>query len=274
MKIKKIKWKNHPILGNLELDVVDPITGIPFDTILLAGENGTGKTTILETVSTFLNQGSFEYFEYIEYLAEGKVMIAVPAEDHSIEDFYDAIDESGVKINMRTNKSNINSVVDDNPLNIRFNGCVFSKARADYKTTKITSTTTKSLDLSKYNIDQEDDFTSSKQLIVDVQNQDNSEYVDINKNQGLMPKSWDEFYPTSKIYRFESAFNAFFDKLKYDKVADYNNEKAILFKKNNKSISIDNLSTGEKQIVFRGIYLLKNSKNLTGAALEGVWDLA
>src|SRR5690606_78649 len=41
----------------------------------------------------------------------------------------------------------------------------------------------------------------------------------------------------------------------------------ILFKKNNKEISIDNLSTGEKQIVFRGIYLLRNNQQLKQSAI-------
>ena len=50
-------------------------------------------------------------------------------------------------------------------------------------------------------------------------------------------------------------------------VPNSNSEKEILFKKNNKSISIDKLSTGEKQIVFRGIYLLKNNKKLNGSAI-------
>ena len=42
-------------------------------------------------------------------------------------------------------------------------------------------------------------------------------------------------------------------------------EKKILFKKNITLVPIDNLSTGEKQIVFRGAYLLKNINNLDGA---------
>ena len=61
MLIKKIKWANHPVLGNLELDLFNSTTGQPYQTIVLAGENGTGKTTVLETISRFLNIGSFQY---------------------------------------------------------------------------------------------------------------------------------------------------------------------------------------------------------------------
>ena len=40
--IKKIKWNNHPIIGNLELDFTKP-DGTPYNTIVIAGENGSGK---------------------------------------------------------------------------------------------------------------------------------------------------------------------------------------------------------------------------------------
>ena len=64
MKIRKVKWANHPILGNLELDFITPATNKPYSTIVLAGENGTGKTTILETINTFLCFGTFVPFNY------------------------------------------------------------------------------------------------------------------------------------------------------------------------------------------------------------------
>lgn len=37
--IRKIKWKNHKVLGNLELDFNRSDGGI-YNTIVLAGENG------------------------------------------------------------------------------------------------------------------------------------------------------------------------------------------------------------------------------------------
>ena len=79
MKIRKVKWANHPILGNLELDFINPATNKPYSTIVLAGENGTGKTTILETLNTFLSIGSFEPFDGIEYEVEDKRYILTPS---------------------------------------------------------------------------------------------------------------------------------------------------------------------------------------------------
>jgi len=132
MKIKKVKWNNHPILGNLEIDFVNPSTGQPFDTVVFAGENGTGKTTILETISTFLNMGSFEYFDYIEYIVAGNTFKAVPTgENSTIKDFYNMVDSGGRATQIRSNKNNNRQQIETNTLDIRHHGCVFSKARAD-----------------------------------------------------------------------------------------------------------------------------------------------
>lgn len=49
MRIKKIKYKDHNILGNLELDFTNK-NGEAEDMILIAGENGCGKTTIINDI--------------------------------------------------------------------------------------------------------------------------------------------------------------------------------------------------------------------------------
>lgn len=269
MKITQVKWSNHPILGDLCLDFNNSSTNSPYETIIFAGENGTGKSTILEIISNFLSAGSFEYFDYICYVTEeGKHFKAVPTSDGSThKNFFDLIDENQQRIRVREDRNNNREKMDSNVDDLRYYGCVYSRARADYKTKKITTTTTSSLDKEKYDIDGNDDFTSLKQLIVDVVNQDNNEYAEVNKTLGATPKSWGDFYPDSNLFRFKNAFDNFFDKLSYEKITDLDNEKTITFTKNGSSIPVDKLSTGEKQIVFRGVYLLRNSDLLNGSAI-------
>lgn len=45
-KIRKVHINGHPILGDLNLDFCGP-NGRAVDTVILAGENGAGKSTIM-----------------------------------------------------------------------------------------------------------------------------------------------------------------------------------------------------------------------------------
>ena len=272
MKIRKVKWANHPILGNLELDLVNPATNKPYSTVVLAGENGTGKTTILETLNTFLSIGSFEPFDAIEYEVEEKRYILTPATiPGSNKTFFTRYDvENDSSENINTDKFNRPNSIQSDDKDPRSYGSVFSRPRADYKTNKIESVKTNELDKNKYDSDNDDNFTSLKQLIVDVQNQDNEQYRDINdkrNQQGQLPMSTADFEPTSKIYRFKSAFNGFFETIKYKKVGNASGEKVVIFEKNGIEIPLDVLSTGEKQIVFRGAYLLRNINVLKNSTI-------
>ncbi len=277
MKIKKVKWKDHPILWNLELDLTNSHTWEPYSTIIFAWENGTWKSTILETISTFLNGLTFEYFEYIEYTCAWENLKALPFEvpttgnPENYKDFYEILQEDWNKIQIQTSKTSKNSEMDNNPLNIRYAWCVYSKARADYKTEPIKSTSTENIDTEKNDLDEKEDFTSLKQLLIDIQSQDDRDYA--SKNRELSSQwndeiKWEDFYITSKTSRFRESFNNFFEKIKYNKVDDLDGEMNVLFSKNwCDNITIDTLSTGEKQIVFRWAYLLRNINNLKKAVI-------
>lgn len=274
MKIAKIKWKKHPILGDLELDFTNK-KGVPYDTIIFAGENGTGKTTVLTSISDFLNGYPID-FEYIEYKIDDKIYRATPPTQESYYGYYDLRLPDGTikQVNSGKNRNGgktSNPSIDEDPRNIRYYGCVFSKARADYRTNKITGTTTKQLDIENKDIDTEDNFTSIKQLLVDIEGEDNAKFKEESKEReesGNTPIHWSNFKPSSKMYRFSNAFDNFFEnKIKYSKIESNSAEKIILFKKYGKDISIDNLSTGEKQIVFRGAFLLRNLQKMKGGTV-------
>lgn len=264
MQIKGIKWANHPVLGDLVLDLTDPVSSMPYETVVFAGENGIGKSTVLEEISSFLNLGPFPQCEYLEYVIDNATYRAVPTPNNTMVGFFDVIDVTGKRVNVRSNANNNRLQIDKTTYDPRRFGCVVSRARADFKTQPITTSKTSSLDVEKHESDAVDDFTSLKQLIVDLSQQDNSEYANRNKSLGLNPISWEVFYPDSKIYRFKKAFDTFFETIQFDGVVDQPDQKEVRFKKNGTSISLDKLSTGEKQIVFRGIHLLKNSKKLEG----------
>lgn len=263
MKIRKAKWKDHSILGNLELDFVNSNTNEPYGTVVFVGENGSGKTTILKTISDFINIISLQPFEYIEYEADGHLFRIEPLRNEN-KTFHIRKDlTTNTEEIIRRDNANSPQTLFLDRKDMRFYACAFSKARADFKTTKINNVSTKTLDTEIHEDDKEDNYTSLKQLIVDIDNQDNSEFTRRNKVARL---DYAQFLPLSKMYRFSNAFNTFFGDISFDRIEDIGDEKVILFKKNDKDIPIDELSTGEKQIVFRGAYLLKNS----GKMGEGV----
>ena len=273
MKIRKIKFKNHPLLKDLELDLVNPDTDKPYTTIVLAGENGTGKTTIVSTLNTFLCRHTFEPFERIEYEVDGKKYAAVST-GNAMDDqfgFYNRIDlQTNATTSLRSNINNNPKQIQDDSLDIRHYGCVYSKARADFSVKKITGTTSLEIDNDSYDDDSKEDFSNLKQLIIDLQYDDNAklqELVESLPTHSLSTADYEAFSQTAKMYRFRTAFDTFFESIKYKKVESAEGEKKVLFSKHGTDITIDDLSTGEKQIVYRGIYLLRNSGNLDGAAI-------
>jgi predicted ATP-binding protein involved in virulence len=66
MKIAKIHIENHLILGDIDLNFTGP-DGKTLDTIVIAGVNGTGKTTLLETIFDIGSHGQNSFKDsYLE----------------------------------------------------------------------------------------------------------------------------------------------------------------------------------------------------------------
>lgn len=267
--IRKVKWNNYKSIGSLELDFINPSTGLAFNTIVLAGENGAGKTTILESIATFLNRQTIVPFEYIEYAADGKSFRITP--DTSVDWYANNGFHKRREINSEVNEnvhsgssSNAEKIVEDTK-DLRHYGFAYSKARSGFKTERVSSVTTQQIDLEKYEPDEQENFTRIKQLLIDIDGQDSSEWMKQCQNRSISDQKFDAFKTQSKGYRFEKAFNDFFENVKYKGIDNNDpNEKKVLFEKYGKSIPVDQLSTGEKQIVFRGAHLLRNINSISG----------
>lgn len=149
MKLRKVKWESHHILGNLELDFTNKDINSPYDIIVIAGENGIGKTVLLETIYNFLNKGSIFSFAFIEYQIGGDIYRAVKPEGDAIniDGFFDIVSlSSNVKDYIRHNRNNdplkIKTTINDP----RHYGCAYTKARSNYTSKRITTITAKDLD--------------------------------------------------------------------------------------------------------------------------------
>lgn len=148
--IKSIKWNNHHILGNLELDFTK-LDGSSYNTIILAGENGVGKTTILDTISAFLNLGSIEPFEYIIYEINGVTYTITPNTQRATLGFHSRKNNAnGTVKNISSNRQNNFQSIEEDLEDIRHYGVSYSKARTGFSTKTISSTTTQQIDSDKY----------------------------------------------------------------------------------------------------------------------------
>ena len=264
IKIKSIKFKDHKILGNLELDFCDK-DGNPADTIIIAGENGTGKTAILEEIYKVMNsQTDCKNLE---------LNVLCDSSNYSIE-----YGEKLMPIGFNTNGKAL-YIINDILLNgekgfqtsesIRHFKSIYSNVNINFSSAKIKTIKASELDMGDKDNRKFDERTSTdiKQLFVDMVNYDNKikakEYDKIakkiqNKINTNLPLKMD---------RFKNAFNFMFDDIKFKETENINGNIEILFEKNGKEISIDDLSSGEKQIVFRGAFLLRDKEALNGAVV-------
>ncbi len=269
MKLRKLQFNDNRILGNLKLDFINPTTNVPYDTILLVGENGVGKTTILTEISDFLSgQDLSKCFNSIEYaIGDEIITISSIPEEHDSHKFIRRKNEVDEKLSYGWNDNNGSNIdrMNQDELDPRHYGSVISLPRSDFQTKKIDTVGVSELDLNSHEKDVNNDFTSLKQLLVDLNSLDSDDFTELHR-QGN-PITIEEFEKESRMSRFTKAFNHFFEDITYSCVRGVNGQKEIYFKKFGKEIPIDSLSTGEKQIVFRGIYLLRNLKRLIGGVL-------
>ena len=257
-KIRKIKFKNHPILKNLELDFSDS-DGKVLDTIIFAGENGTGKTTILSEINKIAS-GEFDCEAIVELCIDDKIVILKFFKELYHEKLY--------------NKVKVNGTDEYSPDNYEFQKKYsmtgfYSTVNVNFLAEKIKSTTTKDLDIPDPEFQKNKSIaTEINQLIVDIQNLDDELLAKTYKKYKEQGLDTNTIVIKNKMDRFIEAFNYMFDNISYSHIAN-NNEKVgktlfgegykeILFNKNGKFIPIENLSSGEKQIVYRGCSILKN----------------
>ena len=264
MKICGAKYSNHPILGNLELNFRKD-DGSPYSTVVLAGENGTGKTSILDSLYSFCN------FEVSRTLRE----VVLKGDNYEIyieSTFYANNSARGFKAKFPDGKMEewncarptYSHQIGNYPKDPRNDGVAYSGAQSIYSVGDISSISAKGLDsLDLKNIHKEYSPQELKQLLVDVSAQDNADYAHRGEAHPDDENKFSGFEPNARLSRFRRAFNSFFsNSLRFDSVKIVNGKHEVLFKKNDNDIPIGNLSTGESQIVFRGGSLLKDIGNL------------
>ncbi len=96
MKIQRLFLRNVRSIKNLDLDFRDPVTGKPMSRIVLIGANGSGKTTILETLYRLVGStGAISPEEWRNWL--GPLKLHGAQAQVIIDSFWDYDDGSPVR---------------------------------------------------------------------------------------------------------------------------------------------------------------------------------
>ena len=241
MKIKKIEIANNNVLGSITLDFTDN-KGNVVDNIILAGENGAGKTYILDLIFQFSN------FSLIGAHSKGEVRsftVEINNEEFEIfkrnknthRYFVKGVLNNQIIIRFDTRKGEgwdqvFFSFNDKEKNNIANNGavfgadkvirsifkCIYSEVGINFKPEPISSITSKDIDSDvpqsvRSNVKLP---TEISQLIVDIDNLDNSDITNWGKKNPEKPFA--ECNVSLRLNRFISAFNYMFDKKRFKEV--------------------------------------------------------
>lgn len=276
MKIRKIHFIKHPIFNNHTI-IFSNTTDFPVISYLI-GNNGSGKTKVLESIykcftepfDQFREEYEIELYltlseiEMKEYSASGpeiKYIIRKSATNnhHLVEDL------------TNNSKGIVDSIqsLDASILYSHLSKIIFSTIEVNFNEIGISSVTSKNIDELKVPKEISQNLSQEiPQLLIDIHALDNEEkgrWMDENKGETIE-------IPTNlgtRLERFTNAFHKIYEGNKvYKRIENKDGGKQILFSDSNGiEIDINKLSTGEKQIIYRIGYILKNLKNLNGGII-------
>lgn len=275
MRISQIKFIKHDVLEGLNLDFC--INEIPMPTILIAGENGTGKTTVLNAIYSLsvIEPSRVKDDEHIYYevtLSDVEKM-AIARSQHvqigsgstlenklEIDFIGEGKDWNKIKITGYVNGSPINlpgHLFSDQDIRKKFK-LLYSNVAINFDPKALTSVTAKNIDDDhKSKITNQNTATEITQLLIDIQALDDADLSTwVRNNLGQAPT---EEVVDQRIKRFSQAFSLMFNDKKYKEIINDNGQKKVVFTENNRDTFIESLSSGEKQIVFRGGFFLKDA---------------
>lgn len=256
-KIRKIKFKDHPILKNLELDFCD-INGNAVDTIIIAGENGTGKSTVLN-----------ELYKLANHKVDFECEVTLESKEVFNLIYYFKLDSHSKKYIYVKDNRGMNIYIGGPDISYKYPfSAVFSDVDINFSSQDISSVTSLDLDIIKNSRRSTTDLPKQiNQLLIDIQTLDDMSLASAVRGVWQTGSVADESKMgyDARMPRFTNAFNTMFEDLTYSRVTNQDKHKAILFQKHGIDIPIDKLSSGEKQIVYRGCFLLKDVNAMNGA---------
>lgn len=266
MKIKKIHFKKHNIFNNHTVIFGDAV--IPTISFLV-GNNGSGKTKILDTIFQIMNQPHQYGYDFeidVEILLSNEEMQEVGI--NGLDIIYNIKKEGG------TNTHQVRTAAGAIARNTNmqsFSKIIYSTIEVNFNEQVISSVTSKNIDdIVKPREKSQNLSNEIPQLLIDIKSLDDSDISQHVKNN--KDASGNVFIPNNlgnRLKRFTDAFDKIYDGSKsFSDIKNIANSKRIIFTDpQGNEISLGDLSTGEKQIIYRVGYILKNLGNINGGII-------
>lgn len=265
MKVEKLHFINHPVFGRHTIVFGD--TTIP-DICFLVGNNGSGKTNVLETLYEILSLdfqvGYFYEVEAVLFLSEterNKYQLKVNRLVYFVRKT-----EKGIDFRLKPENG------DDIEFGIReISKIVYSTIEVNFGDFKIHSVTTKNIDEAELPKEKSRKLSEEiPQLLVDIKSLDDADiakwYEGVRGTavQGAIPSSIGR-----RMDRFSAAFHKMLGGTKlFNAVSNRDNYKRIDFLDSNGAlVELNDLSTGEKQIIYRVGFILKQLGSMDGGVI-------
>ena len=274
MLIEKLKITDHPAIGTVELDFRDD-TGEPARTVVIAGQNGVGKTVVLEAI-----QSAFEQMCYFPGQIDADIVFDGSEEDRVEEHL--AQYNNGNRLDLHhklriTRRSRLSfSIshekigrgsafgVDNGPTGLALRAFL-SPANVSFAEASPSAVSADILDRSGLLSSRVTaDGVGISQLLVALDAQDSSAIARYaRQNRDVNPINAVE----SQLDRFRSAFSRIFPHKRLCDIRADNGTFNILFEENGVETSIHQLSTGEKQVVYRAGAFIRDAGVLQKALI-------
>lgn len=257
LKIREVHIAGHPVLGDLNLDFRG-LDGQAVDTVIFAGENGAGKSTVMgllyDLVSGGRNVSPFGIVT-VEFEDEGaSLTLSYELEQLGSNALVYAEGLSGDRNWVRSDEFK-----SSHPMS-----AVYSDVDINFHASRVSSVTSLTLDSESESRRSSGNLpTEINQLLIDVQALDDADVAYAAKNNPN--RCFNELDVEERMPRFTRAFRMIFEDLVYDRIENREGHKEIVFKKHGKEVPISALSSGEKQVVYRGCFLLKDANATKGA---------
>ena len=253
LKVKTVHFIEHSVLGNLQISFANSDKRAA-DTVIIAGENGSGKSTLLDCLYK---------------VASRKVDFDVDIEFENETDCFTIKYRSkemgdGSRLIYASDGTGMNTWVGSPDMQNKYpTSGIFSDVDINFHSENISSVTSLTLDEKSGSRRSSNRLsTEVNQLIIDIQALDDAEVARaVRANPELKVE---ELNVNERMPRFTQAFSKVFDNLEYSHIDNIKGKKTIVFNKNDIEIPIEKLSSGEKQIIYRGCFLLKDINAIKG----------